>query len=138
VYVKVWTPNSQSFKSQNPQVRDPPSLFPHFGGLYMSLFGHLHSRNPELRIPEVLITFRIFGSCSVLMIDFCVYENPNPKTPKYSTSCRNFRKCCVLMSDSCTCEAPNPETPKCWPTVVPYFRFWQTLGSFVLFGTCDH
>jgi hypothetical protein len=42
------------------------------------------------------------------------------------------------MSDSCTCEALNPETLKCWPTVVPYFGFRQTTGSFILFGTCDH
>ena len=52
-YLKPWNP-----ETQNPEVWDPPSLFLHFGGLYVWLFGHLHSRNLELWIPEVLITFR--------------------------------------------------------------------------------
>jgi hypothetical protein len=100
-----------------PKSRSAGPTFPflHFGGLYMLLFGHLHSRNPELQIPEILITFRKFGSCYVLMIDLCIHEIPNPETPKCSTSFRNFGKYCVLMSDSCTRETPNPKTPKCWP-----------------------
>jgi hypothetical protein len=129
--------NLWSFESKNPKVQDPPSLFPHFKGLNMWLFGHLHLWNPELQFLEVLITFHIFGSCSVFMIDFCVHENPNPETSKYSASCHNFGKCCVLMSGSCTRKAQNPKTLKCRPTVIPYFIFRQTIGYFILFDTCD-
>jgi len=130
--------NSRSFESRNPEVRDPPSFFSQFRGLYMWLFGYLHSRNPQLWISEVLITFRIFEICCVLMINFCVHKNPNPETSKYSVSCHNFGKCCVLMSGSCTHEAPNPETLKWCPTVILYFIFRQTAGSSILFSTCDH
>jgi hypothetical protein len=33
---------------ENPEVRDPPSLFLHFRGLYRWLFGHLPLQNPKI------------------------------------------------------------------------------------------
>jgi hypothetical protein len=70
----------------------------------------LYSRNPELRNPEVLVTFRNFGSCCVMMLVF-VLTKPELRNPEVLVTFRNFGSCCVMMLASVLAKSRtrNPE-----------------------------
>jgi hypothetical protein len=139
VHVDVWTPELAKFRTPKSRNAGPTFPFSHFRKfVYVDVWTlELTKFRTPKKCESYLSLFRIFRSCCVLLFGTCTREIP--KKSRSTGHLSQFRELlCVLMFGFCTRETPNPEIPKCWPTVFPYFRFRQTVGSFVLFGICDH